>query len=154
MAMKNILALIVIFMLFSCGEQVKEKTQETLNKGGEMVGETATEVLEGIREGMDQSLECELILSDPLKQDGVSAGKFEVVSDSMGGTNNVLTAYLIFNKDFSDTIHAKAFSKKNLEIGRSRVVVSAKAGDAGYYDFNFDKRTYIEVKSRIELGKQ
>ncbi|MFN5325023.1 MAG: hypothetical protein ACK5C5_08905 [Bacteroidota bacterium] len=152
--MKNVCLLCIIFLFLSCGDNIKEEAQETLNKGGELVGETATEVLEGIREGMDQSLECELILSDPLIQDGVAAGKFEVASDSIGGTNNVLTVYLIFNKDFSDTIHAKAFSKKNLEIGRSLVVVTAKAGDAAYYDFNFDKRTYIEVKSRIELGKQ
>ena len=152
--MKNICLFVIVFLFLSCGDNIKEKTQETLNKGGEMVGETATEVLEGIREGMDQSLECELILSDPLIQDGVAAGKFEVASDSIGGTNNVLTVYLIFNKEFSDTIHAKAFSKKNFEIGRSRVVVTAKAGDTAYYDFKFDRRTYIEVKSRIELGKQ
>ncbi|MFM7768646.1 MAG: hypothetical protein ACKOKB_06315 [Bacteroidota bacterium] len=152
--MKNICLFGIVFLFLSCGGNIKEKTQETLNKGGEVVGETATEVLEGIREGMDQSLECDLIISDQLNQLGVSSGKFEVASDSLGGNNNVLTTYLIFNKDFSDTIFAKAFSKKNLEIGRSLVVVTAKAGDAAYYDFKFDKRTYIEVKSRIEIGVQ
>jgi hypothetical protein len=154
MVMKNISLLSIIFLFLSCGENIKEKAQETLNKGGEVVGETATEVLEGMREGMDQSLECDLVLSEELIKAGVSKGKFEVVSDSLGGSNNILTAYLIFNKDFSDTLYAKAYSKKDLEVGRSLVVVSAKAGDAGYYDFKFDKRTYIEVKSRIELGNQ
>ena len=152
--MKNVCLFCIVFLFLSCGESIKEKAQETLNKGGEVVGETATEVLAVMREGMDQSLECDLVLSEELIKAGVSKGKFEVVSDSLGGSNNVLTAYLIFNKDFSDTIYAKAFSKKNLEIGRSRVVVTAKAGDAAYYDFKFDRRTYIEVKSRIELGMQ
>lgn len=44
---------------------------------------------------------------------------------------------------------AKAYDKTGLELGRARLDIKAKAGEAGYYDFIFDKRSYIEVKSRI-----
>lgn len=151
--MKQLAMILGTVLLASCGGEVTDKAKETLNKGGEVVGETATEVLEGIKEGMDQTLECELVIADDLKKKGVSNGKFEVVSDSTGGKNNVLTAYLIFNQDFSDTLYAKAFDKSRVEIGRAKVPVTAKAGDAGYYDFKFDPRTYIEVKSRIEISQ-
>ncbi|MFN9596399.1 MAG: hypothetical protein ACK560_06370 [Bacteroidota bacterium] len=151
--MKQLGIILVTVLLISCGGEVADKAKETLNKGGEVVGETATEVLEGIKEGMDQTLECELAIADDLKKNGVSNGKFEVVSDSIGGSNNVLTAYLIFNQDFSDTLYAKAFDKNQVEIGRAKVLVTVKAGDAGYYDFKFDPRTYIEVKSRIEISQ-
>ena len=147
--MKQLAIIFGMVLLTSCGGEVADKAKETLNKGGEVVGETATEVLEG----MDQTLECELVIADDLKKNGVSIGKFEVVSDSTGGSNNVLTAYLIFNQDFSDTLYAKAFDKNQVEIGRAKVLVTVKAGDAGYYDFKFDPRTYIEVKSRIEISQ-
>jgi hypothetical protein len=151
--MKHLVLIACAMLLASCGGDVTDRAKETLNKGGEVVGETATEVLEGIKEGMDKTLECELVITEDLKKKGVSNGKFEVVSDSTGGNNNVLTAYLIFNQDFSDTLHAKAFDKSRVEIGRAKVPVTAKAGEAGYYDFKFDPRTYIEVKSRIEISQ-
>lgn len=151
--MKQLAIILVTVLLTACGGEVADKAKETLNKSGEVVGETATEVLEGIKEGMDQTLECELALSEDLKKAGVSNGKYEVVSDSAGGRNNVLTAYLIFNQDFSDTIYAKAFDKNRVEIGRTKVLITSKAGEAGYYDFKFDARTYIEVKSRIEISQ-
>jgi len=60
-----------------------------------------------------------------------------------------LTLYLIFDKDFKAPLTVKAFDKSGLEIGRSKIEIENKAGEAGYFDFVFDKRTYIEVRSKI-----
>ena len=45
MVMKNVCLFCVIFLFLSCGENIKEKAQETLNKGGEVVGEDVGEVV-------------------------------------------------------------------------------------------------------------
>ena len=80
-------------LLASCGK-VREKAKETINKGGETVGKTATEFFEGISAGID---------------------------------------------------------KNGLETGRAKIDIAGKADEAAYFDFVFDKRTYIEVKSKIIL---
>ncbi|MCL2154254.1 MAG: hypothetical protein FWH53_01180 [Leptospirales bacterium] len=59
--------------------------------------------------------------------------------------------YLIFDKDFKSSVTAKVFDKSGLEIGRAKINVKGKAEEAGYFDFIFDKRSYIEVKSKIVL---
>ena len=46
---------------------------------------------------------------------------------------------------------AKVFDKSDLEIRRSKIDVEGKADEAGYFDFVFDKRSYIEAKSKIVL---
>jgi len=38
-----------------------------------------------------------------------------------------------------------------LEIGRTKIDIEGKADEAGYFDFIFDKRSDIEVKSKIVL---
>ena len=141
---------ISFLMLTSC-DKLMNKTKETINKGGETVGKTATEFFEGVSEGIDKTLQCDVVLSQNLLDNGLSTGKFAVENDSTGGANNVLVLYIIFDKDFSGSVMAKAYDKTGLEIGRSNIEIVGKAGDAGYFDFKFDKRTYIEVKSKIIL---
>lgn len=137
-----------LFVMAACSD-VKEKAKETLNQGGEIVGKTATEIAEGIKTGVDKTLECDIQLSQQLKDKGVKTGKFSIENDSTGGSNNVLVLYLIFEKDFKNALTVKAMDKNGMETGRSKLFITAKAGDAGYFDFKFDKRTYIEVKSKI-----
>jgi hypothetical protein len=36
-------------------------------------------------------------------------------------------------------------------MGRAKVDVSVEAGEAGFHDFEFDKRTQIETKSKITI---
>lgn len=152
--MKQLLTLITLFALLtiSC-DRVKNKTKETINKGGETVGKTASEFIEGVTEGVEQILQCEISLSQALMDQGLSTGKFSIEDGAAGGDDNKLTLYIIFDKDFSATLRAKAFDKNGLEIGRVTLDVEGKAGDAGYYDFVFDTRTYIEVKSKITIER-
>ena len=149
--MKQILTLLllILFAFVSCG-RVKEKAKEGINKGGEMVGGTATEFFEGVSEGIGKTLQCEIVLSQELQNKGVRTGKFSI-DNFEGGKNNLLVLYLIFDNDFNSSITAKVFDKNGLEIGRTKLDIENKAGNAGYYDFAFDKRTYIEVKSKIQL---
>jgi hypothetical protein len=143
------ITLILMSLMICACDGLKQKTKESINKGGEVVGKTATEFIEGVTEGVDKTLQCELSLSEDLLEKGLQTGKFSIESDSLGGKNNLLTLYLIFNKDFSSTIVAKVYDKNGLEIGRAKLAILGRAGDAGYYDFVFDKRTYIEVRSKI-----
>ena len=61
----------------------------------------------------------------------------------------MLVIYLIFEKDIKDTLTAKVTDKTGVETGRTKSAIEGKAGDAGYFDFIFDKRSYIESRSKI-----
>ena len=137
-------------MLLTSCSRVKERARETINKSGETVGKTATEFFEGISSGIDKTLECELSLSETLLNKGLKTGKFSIESVA-GGNNNQLTVYLIFDKDFNSQVIAKIFDKSGLEAGRAKIDIAGKADEAGYFDFVFDKRTNVEVKSKIIL---
>ena len=145
--------LTIMFLALGIGacETVKEKTKSTINQGGEAVGKTATEFIEGVSEGVDKTLQCEIVLSNTLIEKGLKTGKFSVNNDDTGGLNNTLVLYIIFDKDFSQELTAKSYDKSGLENGRTKVMVEGKAGEAKYYDFVFDKRTYIEAKSKVTI---
>jgi hypothetical protein len=142
----------MLLLLGICAcERVKEKKKSTINQGGEAVGKTATEFIEGVSEGVDKTLQCEIVLSNSLIDKGLKTGKFSINNDASGGENNTLVLYVIFDKDFSQEVVAKSFDKSGLENGRTKVAVEGKAGEAKYYDFVFDKRTNIEAKSKITM---
>ncbi len=74
MTSKTCILLLSIIVLFSC-ERVKNKTQKTINAGGEAVGQSATEFVEGISEGIDKTLEAKVKLSPNLIKNGLNTGK-------------------------------------------------------------------------------
>lgn len=127
-----------------------QKAKETINKGGEAVGETATEFIEGVSEGVDRTLECKISLSEELIDKGVKTGKF-YIEDEGNRKDNKLVIYIITEKTLNDTLTFTAKDKKGVEFGRKKLVLNTKAGDASYYDVIFDARTDIEVKSTIEI---
>ncbi len=143
----TILSLLTVLTI-SCN-RIKTKTKETINKSGEAVGKSTAEFFEGVSEGVDRTLQCEILLSKDLQEKGITTGKFLIENDTTGGVNNILILYLIFDKDYKAPIVVKAFDKSGLEIGRTTIEIERKAGEAGYYDFVFDKRTYIEVRSKM-----
>jgi len=127
---------------------VKDKTKKVINKSGELAGETATEFVEGVGHGIDESLSLTITLSDQLQANGLETGKYMTESRNEGN-NNVLSLYIIFNRDYSDTVSIKVFSKDELEIGRVNMAIEGKKGEAGYFDCEFDKRTKIESKGLV-----
>ncbi len=140
----------VLIIILSCS-RIKSKTKETLNKGGEIVGKTATEFVEGVTEGVERTLDCCIVISDDLIYRGVSTGKYYIENSHSNGNCNKLTLYIISEKDFKGRLLAKVYDKKKLECGRKYVNVSFNAGEAKYVDFVFDKRTSIEMRSRITI---
>ncbi len=146
---KNILLFGIVLLFASC-DKVKETTKETINKSGEVVGKASTEFIEGVSEGVERTLDCSIVVSENLQKKGIATGKFSI-NNSTEGENNLLSLYIIFNQDFKGDIWVKIFDKKGLEAGRTHLLISAKANEAKYFDFNFDKRTQIETKSQISL---
>ncbi|MCL1909473.1 MAG: hypothetical protein FWG05_00890 [Kiritimatiellaeota bacterium] len=146
---------IIITVLFaallsaSC-DRVQNKAKKTINKSGETVGKAATEFFDGVSDGFDKTLQCEMSLSESLTGAGLKTGKF-FIENADEGKNNRLVVYLIFGKDFNSSVIAKVADKNGLEIGRSKKSIESKAGEAAYFDFVFDKRSYIESKSKIIL---
>lgn len=141
--------LCAVFLLTSC-DRVQNTAKKTINKGGETVGKAATEFFEGVGEGFDQTLQCEVSLSESLVEAGLKTGKF-IIKNADEGKNNRFVVYFIFDKDFDSPVTAKVFDKKGLELGRSKTNVVGNADGAAYFDFVFDKRSYIETKSKIVL---
>lgn len=148
--MKKLLTVALFMVLAISCNKVKEKTKETINKGGETVGEMATEFTEGVTEGVERNLDCKVVVSDGLKAQGISTGKYHIENDSLG-KDNQLVIYIITEKAFKGTLTFKVNDKKGIEFGRQQLQLDAKAGAAGYYDVVFDPRTDIEVKSTIEI---
>jgi hypothetical protein len=149
MKLKHVVILFSILFFSSCN-RIANKTKEGINKGGEVVGETATEFFEGVSEGVDKTLECDIVLSKNLLEQGLKTGVYDIESQPIGN-NNKLTLYIIFNQNFDKDVIAKAYNKKGLEIGRATTNISGKANDAGYFNFEFDKRTDIGFRNKITL---
>ena len=145
-----ILAIGISICTVSCN-RVKSKSKEVINKTGETVGEAATEFVEGVTEGIDNTLACDLTLSKELTAQGLSLGVFSVESEYFTENGNVLRTYLIFEQDFNSDITAIVTNKMEQETGRSTISIEAKSGSADYYEFIFDERTHIDVKSIIKI---
>lgn len=147
--MKKILLFALLATAVACKDG-GEKAKETLNKSGEAIGETATEIVEGVTKGVQRTLDSKIELSEALKAKGISTGKHYIEKDSLG-KDNKLVIYLITEQPYQGILTFKAQDKKGIEIGRKQIEMNTKAGQAGYYDVQFDARTDIEAKSTIKI---
>jgi hypothetical protein len=150
MKLKNVFILLFVALLCTSCDKVTEKTKAGVNKGGEAVGKTAAEFFEGVAEGVDKTLQCEIVLSQALQSKGVKTGKFSI-EKTADGKRNRLALYLIFEKGLEATLTAKVADKNGLEMGRAKLDIQEEAGEAGYYDFEFDSRMQVEAKSKITI---
>jgi hypothetical protein len=148
--MKTIKFLFLLsFFAFSCN-WAKTKTKEGINKTGEIVSKAGSEFAEGARKGIEKTFSNEIVLSDALKSKGLSYGKI-IITGTDSTTDNLLSAYLVFEKDFDQQITLKVFGEDKLEFGRVAQPVKARAGEAKYIDFIFDKRTNIDSKGKVSF---
>jgi hypothetical protein len=145
MLKQTIIILIAVSTLTACN-RAKDAAKEVINQTGETVGKGSTEFARGVAEGVDQTLQCNVQIGKKLQEEGLDHGKFRV--DFHG---NVLTSYLIFNKEFKNDIVVKVFDEKGEEYGRTRKAIQGKKGDAGYFTFDFDSLVRIETKSRFVM---
>jgi hypothetical protein len=124
---------------------------DRLSNSTEKIGETAGSMVKGIETGVKKARAINLTYTETLINKGISNGKVTLKSDKDGGTDNLLSVYLIFSKRFKGKVLAKAYDNQGLEMGRSSIKIDAQDGDAGFYDFHFDKRTNIDRDGKIVL---
>jgi hypothetical protein len=151
MKLKSILVVcaFISFGLSSC-DWAKDKTKETLHKGGEIVGKAGSEVADGIANGVEETF-ANLVESSPrITASGVKFGRVKV-DGTDSTTDNVVSVYLIFDKHFNGKITAKAIGEDGLEFGRAVMDVVADSGQAKFVDFEFDKRTNIDKGDKVRL---
>ena len=149
--MKNLkipfILLLLLAVLSSCN-RAKQAGKDAINKTGETVGKGTAEFFHGASNGVDETLQSTLVLSKPLSDKGLQAGKYRITYNNEAGSN-VLSVYLIFNKYIKENIVVKVYDEKGQEYGRSTTAIEGKKGEAKYFDFPFDKRTQMESKSNF-----
>ena len=144
-------ALLILLMTVLSGCQwAGEQTKHALNKGGELAGSAATEVVEGVTSGVERTWKVDVRLSDALRAKGLVLGKTIVESDS-SGRNNRLVLFLSTENAFRDTLTAIAMDEDGLEMGRVAVPLTLAAGSGDHYTIQFQSFTDLERKGRVEL---
>lgn len=145
--MRKMFVFIVIVTFFSC-ENVKEKASGAIDSGAQAVGRTASDVVNNIDKGITESSSLNIELSDDLKKEGLSFGKYYFGHDKEG-RENILSLYLITDSDFSRDLSLKLFDKKGVEMGRTSLKISQKKGQAAYHDFVFDPKIRFEYQGKL-----
>lgn len=143
--------MLLIMVLVSCScNWAKQKTKETVNKTGEMAGKAGSEFVDGVSKGIERTFQNEVVLSEQLKEQGIKYGKI-IIGGSDSTTDNILSVYLIFEKDFDHNLTIKVISPAGQEYGRKTELIKGQKDQAGYFDFVFDKRTNIDGKGKLQF---
>jgi hypothetical protein len=145
--MRNVLILSVLFTFTSCN-WAKQKTKETINKTGEVVAKSGSEFADGVQKGVEKTFENEVSISELLKKEGFETGKI-TINGTDSTSDNILSAYIIFNENIDKTITAKVLNNDGKEYGRASYKLTGKKNEAKYIDIVFDKRTNINGKGKV-----
>jgi hypothetical protein len=143
--------LFVLGLSVFCGlgcQRAKQGAKDALNKGGEITGAAASEVLEGVTTGVEETWKVDVQLSATRVQQGLGLGKTTVESHSLGN-NNLLIVYLTTTQAVKDTLRVRALDQEGLEMGRATLVMDAAAGSGAFYEVHFPERTDLERKSTV-----
>lgn len=89
-------------------------------------------------------------ISDQLKSKGLELGEV-LINSTDSTTDNVLTAYIIFNENFDQEIKIKIFNESGKEYGRLTKELKGEKGKALHIDFTFDKHVNIGTKGKITI---
>lgn len=138
---------IIVLLIYSCSSS---SIKENINKTGDAAGQAIGELASGISNGVEKSVEPKIEANTLLKDKGITFGKMTIISDSLGH-DNILVAYVIFDKDFAGFLIAKAFDSKGLEMGRVKQEIKGVKDETKFVEFHFDRRTEIDNGSKITL---
>jgi hypothetical protein len=147
--MQLVALILAVSLLVSCNS-FKEKSKNTINKAGEVVGKAGSEFADGMKKGVEKTFANPVELSADLKAKGLQTGKI-IINGTDSTTDNIVSAYFIFNGDMNQAVTMKLFNDAGQEFGRVSQPVKAAKGEARYIDFIFDKRTNIDGKGKIIL---
>lgn len=138
--------IMIALLAASCsGEKVKEK----INRAGDVAGQAVGELATGVSSGVEKVMGVRVEVSAPLAAKGIRLGKV-TVSDSLEA-GQVLNVYTIFDQAFDTTITAKVYDQEQVEMGRSRVKVTAAKDEARFIGFTFDRRTGLDHHCQVIL---
>jgi hypothetical protein len=146
--MKYILVLFILFAT-SCN-WAKKKSKDTLNGAGEVVARAGSEFVNGVSKGVQKTFRNQVILSDRLSKQGLKTGRI-LINSADNATDNILTAYLIFDDNLEQNITVKVYDESGQEYGRVTQPIRGNKGEARYVDFLFDKRTIIDGRGKISF---
>ena len=141
----SLFSLLLSLSLFSCNT-----AHDKINQVSEKVGQAGGEVIKSVTTGVDKAFEIKIELSENLKAQGVELGKTTLGNDSTG-TDNKVSVYVIFTKDYKGSLLMKAFDNKNLEMGRVKLNLDMRKDEAKFVDFCFDIRTNIDTDSKLTI---
>ena len=147
---KAIFIISILTLTLSSCNWAKDKTKKTVNKAGEIVGKTGSEFGNGVYKGVKKTFENNIKISDQLKTKGLEIGEV-VINSTDSTTDNVLTAYVIFNENFDKEITLKIFNENGKEYGRLIEKVKGEKGKTQHFDFTFDKHVHIGTKGNITI---
>lgn len=137
-------------VLLSACNWAGEKTRDVLNKGGELAGSAATEVIEGVATGVEDTWSVDVRVSEELEAQGLTLGKTSLESDSAGRTNTLIL-YLSSERSITDTLTAVAYDQAGAEMGRTTFPLIVPAGSGDFHLLRFQAYTDLERKGRVEL---
>lgn len=152
--MKKIVTISIAFLvltLVSC-DWAKDGTKKAIHKTGEIIGKSGSELGDGIYKGVKKTFKNDVKISDELTKAGIELGEL-VINSTDNSSDNVLTAYVIFNEDFDQKIVIKVFNENGKEYGRLTEKVKGEKGKTQHIDFTFDSRVNIGVKGSITIEK-
>lgn len=145
---RPVLALVVLVGV-GCG-YVSEGTKKALNKGGELAGTAATEVVEGVATGVEETWDVAVELSPAHSAAGLVIGTTSVEADEEGRQNR-LVVYLSTSGAVHDTLTAIAYDKRGAEMGRTTQVITMAANTGDHIVLSFQPRTDLGRKCRVEI---
>jgi hypothetical protein len=145
--MKSVIITFLATALITFQSCRTEEGNEKLGEASEKVGESTATIVKKVKSGIEKVSKINIDISENLKNKGISTGKVELGSKQ--GRHNMLSIYMIFEKKVNRNITLKVTDSQGLEIGRTKTLVNAAAGDAKYFDFVFDKRTNIDRDNKI-----
>ncbi len=119
------------FLLIGCGSE-----ESTTKRVGNKLGETMTELTQGIGEGIDNQMLVEVTFSEEMESKGYT--KTVAKSFGVGSSDKGYSVYVIANEPDSSTLISKAFDDAGLEIGRAILDVNFKEDEAKYLNFIFN----------------
>ena len=145
----NLLAETQARFIKGIGEGLKGEGKDA----AESVSEGAGEVYTGLNTGFDKSLMKVTVKKDPALEPLVNLGRCgKYTNDTTGRTDVVI--YTIFKQDYQGKLMVRGYDKENLEVGRVTKKVDYKEDDADYIEFEFDKRTPINLVQYFTIKKK
>lgn len=138
----------LVCLFFASCNWAGDKAKTAIHKSGEAVASAGSEFADGVSNGVKKSFRNELKISEELKKAGLNAGTFNIRSAN-GGEDNVLSVYIIYEKDVSRDVRVRLVNTAGEEYGRMKQRITGKADDAGYVDFSFAPPTSVAGRGAI-----